>query len=54
MGREDILTPRTFSEELATRIPGAELKVLDGLGHAFYEQEPEVFNRLAEAFWSRH
>ncbi len=54
VGEEDILTPRTFSEELAARIPGAELKALPKLGHAFYEQEPTVFNRLAEEFWSRH
>jgi 3-oxoadipate enol-lactonase len=54
VGREDILTPPKFSEELAGRIPGAELKVLGGLGHAFYEQAPEVFNQAAEEFWSRH
>lgn len=54
VGQEDILTPRKFSEELAARIRGAELRVLPGLGHAFYEQAPPVFNELAEAFWTRH
>lgn len=53
VGQEDILTPPKFSEELATRIPGAVLTVLPGLGHAFYEQRPVMFNELALKFWAR-
>lgn len=54
VGEQDILTPRKLSEELAAMIPKAELRVLPSLGHAFYEQRPEVFNRLALEFWARN
>lgn len=54
VGEEDILTPPRFSKELAERIPDGTLRVLERLGHAFYEQEPEVFNQAAEEFWSRN
>jgi pimeloyl-ACP methyl ester carboxylesterase len=54
VGEEDILTPPKFSRELAARIPGAELRVLPALGHAFYEQRPGLFNELALDFWAKH
>lgn len=53
VGEVDILTPRKFADELVERIPGAELMLLPRLGHAFYEEKPEVFNNAALAYWSR-
>lgn len=54
VGTQDLMCPPPFSREITDRIPGATLKVLDGLGHAFYEQAPEVFNTLAMEFWRAH
>jgi pimeloyl-ACP methyl ester carboxylesterase len=54
VGEADILTPRKFADELVARIPGARLELVPGLGHAFYEERPEVFNRVALEFWARH
>lgn len=53
-GKEDILVPPKFGEELAKRIPGAKLILLDNLGHAFYEQAPETFNKIAMDFWNKN
>ena len=33
VAQDDIITPRFYSEELASRVPGAKLVVLDGGGH---------------------
>lgn len=51
VGREDILTPVYYAEELAGAIPGARLRVLDRGGHgAFFEFAGEV-NRELIAFF---
>lgn len=42
--RDDFLTPLYFSEELARKIPGARLKVLDKGGHAVSQVDPAAFN----------
>jgi pimeloyl-ACP methyl ester carboxylesterase len=54
VGEADILTPRKFSDEIVAAIPAAKLHLIPGLGHAFYEERPEVFNRVALDFWARH
>jgi 3-oxoadipate enol-lactonase len=54
VGEADILTPRRLSDEIVARIPTARLHLIPGLGHAFYEEKPEVFNRVALDFWARH
>jgi 3-oxoadipate enol-lactonase len=54
VGTVDILTPRAFSDEIVARIPTAKLHLIPGLGHAFYEEKPQVFNRVALDFWARH
>jgi aminoacrylate hydrolase len=48
--RDDILTPPYFSEELARRIPGARLKVLEKGGHCASETALDEFNRAVLDF----
>lgn len=62
VGNQDILTPRGDSEELADRIPTAELVVISGAAHGFMVEHATTFNRVlleflgrAEAAWvERH
>jgi 3-oxoadipate enol-lactonase len=42
VGRQDILTPVKFSEQLAQGIPHAELVVLDRGGHGFLIESPDA------------
>jgi aminoacrylate hydrolase len=42
--RDDFLTPLYFSEELARKIPGATLTVLEKGGHAVSQVDPAAFN----------
>lgn len=42
--RDDFLTPRYYSQELAGKIPGARLIVLEKGGHAVSQVEPASFN----------
>jgi len=53
VGREDILTPVQLSEELAAGIPGAELVILDGGGHAFSGEISEKFNQAVLEFLAK-
>ena len=48
--RDDILTPPYYSEELARRIPGAELIVLEKGGHACSQTVPQTFNQAVLEF----
>jgi 3-oxoadipate enol-lactonase len=43
-GREDLATPPERAEEIASRIPGARLVLLDGLGHMSAVEDPEAVN----------
>lgn len=49
-GREDPFVPFSLSEELAARIPGARLHVLEGGGHGFTASVAEAFNRAVFEF----
>ncbi|NQY58253.1 MAG: alpha/beta fold hydrolase [Ilumatobacteraceae bacterium] len=58
VGNQDILTPRGDSEELAERIPTAELVVISGAAHGFMVEHAATFNMVlldflgrAEAAW---
>jgi pimeloyl-ACP methyl ester carboxylesterase len=51
---EDILVPPRFSREIATRVPGAELRAIDGAGHAYFWERPETFNILCLKFLAAH
>jgi aminoacrylate hydrolase len=47
---DDTVTPRFYSDELAERIPGAKLVVLDGGGHFVPQITPEPYNAAVGAF----
>ncbi len=49
-GREDSFVPFSLSEELAGRIPGARLQVLEGGGHGFTPATADEFNRAVLEF----
>ncbi len=53
VGNQDILTPRGDSEELAERIPGAELAVISGAAHGFMIEHATTFNRIFLDFLGR-
>lgn len=45
-GTGDRLIPAEVSSEMAARIPGARLEVLEGVGHLSNLEAPEAFDRL--------
>lgn len=47
---DDTITPRFYSEELAQRIPGAKLVVLEGGGHFAPQVTPDAYNRAVGTF----
>ena len=51
--QDDILTPPYYSEELARRIPGAELVMLEKGGHACSQTTPAEFNEAVLPFLLR-
>ena len=53
VGNQDILTPRGDSEELAERIPGAELVVISGAAHGLMVEHATTFNRVLNEFLAR-
>ena len=52
-GNQDILTPRGDSEELAERIPTAELVVISGAAHGFMLEHATSFNGVLFDFLGR-
>ena len=50
VGRQDLITPPLLSEELAHRIPGAELCLLPDVGHGAIWEAPGTFNRACLDF----
>jgi aminoacrylate hydrolase len=48
--RNDHLTPAYYSEELARRIKGARLEIMEDGGHAASQTMPEAFNRIVLDF----
>lgn len=53
VGNQDILTTRGDSEELAERIPGAELAVISGAAHGLMIEHWATFNRVLLEFLDR-
>jgi 3-oxoadipate enol-lactonase len=53
VGNQDILTPRGDSEELAERLPNAELVVISGAAHGFMVEHATRFNRVLLEFLGR-
>jgi pimeloyl-ACP methyl ester carboxylesterase len=50
VGEQDILKPRRYAEIIVNAIPGAQLAVVPGAGHALCMEKPAVFNALALGF----
>jgi len=46
VGNQDILTPRGDSEEIAERIPNAELVVISGAAHGLMMEHSTTFNKI--------
>jgi len=53
VGNQDILTPRGDSEEIAERMPNAELVVISGAAHGFMVEHATTFNRVLLEFLGR-
>jgi 3-oxoadipate enol-lactonase len=53
VGNQDILTPRGDSEEIAERIPGAELVVISGAAHGMMVEHASTFNTILFDFLRR-
>jgi 3-oxoadipate enol-lactonase len=54
VGELDILKPRRYSEIIANEIPGAELALIPGAGHAALWEQAGVFNTLILGFLAKH
>src|SRR6266542_3585876 len=50
---QDILVPPRFSRSLAERIPGAELRLIEGAGHGYFWERSDLFNTTCLDFLSR-
>ena len=53
-GIEDQLLPADNSRVLASKIPNAELVLLDGLGHGYLWEADEKSNQIVLDFLKRH
>jgi 3-oxoadipate enol-lactonase len=53
VGNQDVLTPRGDSEEIAERIPGAELVVISGAAHGLMIEHWRAFNGVLLEFLDR-
>ena len=53
VGNQDILTPRGDSEEIAERIPNAELVVISGAAHGLMMEHSFTFNKILIEFLQR-
>ncbi len=51
--RDDFAMPAYLSEDLARRIPGAELVIVPEGGHFFPQVVPDLYLRLVEDFLAR-
>jgi aminoacrylate hydrolase len=50
VAQDDMITPRFYSDELANRVPGAKLVVLDGGGHFAPVAAADSYNRAVGGF----
>jgi 3-oxoadipate enol-lactonase len=53
VGNQDILTPRGDAEEIASRIPTAELVIISGGAHGLIIEHATTFNRVLLEFLGR-
>lgn len=54
VGELDLLKGRAYAERIAAHIPGAELHVIPGAGHASSWERPEEFNSIVLGFLAKH
>ncbi|HBB34952.1 MAG TPA: alpha/beta hydrolase [Cyanobacteria bacterium UBA8803] len=54
VGKEDLLTPVRFSEQLAQGIPKAELTILEQGGHAFIVESADSVAKVMLDFLAKH
>jgi pimeloyl-ACP methyl ester carboxylesterase len=54
VGKEDLLTPVRFSEQLAQGIPNAELDILEHGGHAFVVESADPVAKVMLDFLAKH
>jgi pimeloyl-ACP methyl ester carboxylesterase len=52
-GEIDVITAPRHGKIVADRIPGAEFVVLPGEAHQPFQESPEHFNAIVDAFWSK-
>ena len=53
VGNQDVLTPRGDAEEIASRIPTAELVIISGGAHGLHIEHASTFNRVLLDFLGR-
>ena len=53
VGNQDVLTPRGDSEEIAERIPNAELVIISGAAHGLMMEHSSTFNKILIEFLQR-
>ena len=53
-GSEDVLKPVRYSEIIARSIPGAQLAIVEGAGHAVVIERPDEVNALLASFLERN
>jgi 3-oxoadipate enol-lactonase len=53
VGNQDVLTPRGDAEEIALRIPTAELVIISGGAHGLHIERASTFNRVLLEFLNR-
>ncbi|MGE5202864.1 MAG: alpha/beta fold hydrolase, partial [Acidobacteriota bacterium] len=54
VGADDTLTPPAVSHEMARRIPGAALTIVEGAGHLSNIEQPARFNEAVLRFLRAH
>lgn len=54
VAEDDVLVPPRFARELAAAVPAAELRVIEGAGHAYFWERADVFNAMCLEFLDRH
>ena len=53
-GDADAVVPVQNSRNLAAKIPGAQLSIIEGGSHLFFIEQPDDFNRLVIEFLKKH
>jgi pimeloyl-ACP methyl ester carboxylesterase len=53
-GREDVFTPIHLAEQIHRSIRGSEWRILEGVGHNLYIEEPGLLTDMTLDFLKRH